>query len=77
MPDLPGRLVGRADAVPEHVGDDRRAPVRHHDDLQAVGKRRTGTDFGRLQTGVGGRARAAPITSDGGEGCSVDAGHGS
>ena len=33
------RLVGRADLVPDHLRDDRRAVIRDHHDLQAVGKR--------------------------------------
>ena len=36
---LAGRLVRGADLVPDHVGDDRRAPVRHHHDFEAVGER--------------------------------------
>jgi hypothetical protein len=30
------RIIGRAVAIPDHVGDDRRAMVRHHHDIQAV-----------------------------------------
>ena len=33
------RLVGGADPVPDHVGDDRRAAVGDDHDLQAVGER--------------------------------------
>ncbi len=36
MPDLPERIVGRAVAVPHHVGDDGRAMVGNDDHLQAV-----------------------------------------
>ena len=36
---LAGRLVGGADLVPDHVGDDRRAPVRDHHDFQPVRQR--------------------------------------
>ena len=36
---LAGRLVGRADPVPDHVGDDRRAVVRDDHDFEAVGER--------------------------------------
>ena len=36
-----GCLVGGADLVPDHLGDDRRAAIRDHDDLQAVGKDET------------------------------------
>ena len=31
-----GRFVGRADLVPNHMGDDRRAVVGQHHDFQAV-----------------------------------------
>ena len=48
---LARRLVGGADLVPDHVGDDRRAPVRHDDDLEAVGEREVGDV--RLRRGVG------------------------
>ena len=36
MPDLPRRIVGRAVAVPDHVGDDGGAMVGNDDDLEAV-----------------------------------------
>ena len=36
---LARRLVGGADLVPDHVGDDRRAAVRDHDHFEAVGER--------------------------------------
>ena len=36
------RLVGGADLVPEHVGDDRRAAVGDDHDLEAVGEREVG-----------------------------------
>ncbi len=36
---LAGRLVGSADPVPQHVGDDRRAAIRDHHHGQAVGER--------------------------------------
>ena len=39
---LARRLVGGADLVPDHVGDDRRAAVRDHHDLQPVGEREVG-----------------------------------
>ena len=39
MPDLPERIVGGAVAVPDHMGDDRRAMVGNDDDLEAVLKR--------------------------------------
>jgi hypothetical protein len=34
------RVVGGAVAVPDHVGDDRHAPVRHHHDVEAVLERK-------------------------------------
>ncbi len=33
---FPGRLVGGADLVPDHVGDDRSAMIGHHDDFEPV-----------------------------------------
>ena len=36
MPDTPRRLVGRADPVPDHVRDDRRAMIGDDDHLHAV-----------------------------------------
>ena len=33
---LARRLVGGADLVPDHVGDDRRAAVRNDDEFEAV-----------------------------------------
>ena len=33
---FPGGLVGAADFVPDHVGDDRRAMIRNDDDLKTV-----------------------------------------
>ena len=53
---LAGRLVGGADLVPDHVGDDRRAPVRDHDHFEAVGQREV-ADVG-LGLGLGSAARA-------------------
>ena len=38
MPETPARLVGGADPVPDHVGDDGRAVVGDDDDLHAVGE---------------------------------------
>jgi hypothetical protein len=38
-------LVGRADAVPDHVGHDGSAPVRHDNDIETV-RERKGFDFG-------------------------------
>ena len=43
-PDFAGRLVGRADLVPDHVRDDRRTVVGDHDQLQAIRQREVG-DF--------------------------------
>ena len=37
MPETPWRLVGGADAIPDHVGDDGRAVVGDHNHLHAVG----------------------------------------
>ena len=39
MPDLPGGSSAAPALVPDHVGDDRRAVVGDHDDLEAVGER--------------------------------------
>jgi hypothetical protein len=53
---LAGRLIRRADLVPDHVRDHRRAPVGDDDDLQAVCQReaRRPLDFRRLrQRGAG------------------------
>jgi hypothetical protein len=36
------RLVGRADLVPDHLGDHRRAVIGDHDDLQAIIEREAG-----------------------------------
>ena len=36
QPGFARRLVGGADLVPDHVGDDRRAVIGHHDDFKAV-----------------------------------------
>ena len=47
-----GRLVGGADLVPDHLGDDRRAAIRDHDDLQAVGKDEPGGTL-RCHRGLG------------------------
>ena len=44
-PRLAGRLVGGADAIPDHVGDDRRAAIGNHHDFEAVGESEMG-DFG-------------------------------
>ena len=38
-PGLAGGLVGGADLVPDHVGDDRRAVVGNDHDFEAVGER--------------------------------------
>ena len=41
-----GRLVGGADLVPDHLGNDRRAVIRDHHDLQAIAE---GEGGGRLR----------------------------
>ena len=43
-----GRFVGGADLVPDHVGDDRRAMIRHDHDFKTVAEREAGN------LGVGG-----------------------
>ncbi len=44
---LAGSLIGAADLVPQHVRDDRGAPVRDDDDLKAIVEREMG-DVRRL-----------------------------
>ena len=54
-----GRLVGRADLVPDHLRDHGRAVVGDHHDLQAVAEREAG---GRLRGDRGlGEAPAANV----------------
>ena len=53
-PDLPGVFVGGADAVPDHVGDDRRAVVGDHHDFEPVRERELG-DLGPAVGVPGGR----------------------
>jgi hypothetical protein len=51
---LAARLVGRADVVPDHVGDDRRAHIGDDHDLEPVGE----PERGRAEhLGVGRRRR--------------------
>ena len=47
MPETPG-LVGGADLVPHHVGDDRRAVIGDHHDVHAVGQLELGGADARL-----------------------------
>ena len=56
-------LIRGPDLVPDHVGHDRRAPVRHHDDFQPVGER----EVGRLVAGIacGGTCKKGRRSGDG------------
>ncbi len=56
MPDLPARLVGRADAIPEHVRDDRRAAVGMTTTARPLARR----ELRDLRRGGGLVARATP-----------------
>ena len=51
------RIVGRAVAVPDHVGDDRRAMIGNDDDVEAVRKR----EIRHLRRGRSGRRHRGPI----------------
>ena len=48
---LAERIVGRAVAVPDHVGDDRRAVIGNDDDVEAVVERE-GADLGSARLGA-------------------------
>ncbi len=62
MPDLPERIVGRAVAIPHHMGDDRRAAIGDDDHGQAVveaeiddaraGRRARGARRGGVEMGL-------------------------
>ena len=56
---LAERIVGRAVAIPDHVGDDRRAPVGNDHHLKPVGERRKCDTLG--PAAGRGRGSAAPV----------------
>ena len=58
QPRLARRLVGGADFVPDHVGDDRRAVVGNDDEFQTVRQREVGDIGGRLVGGEHGRSES-------------------
>ena len=63
---MPGGLVGGADLVPDHVGDDRRAVVRHDHHLKTVGEREVGDIRRRRGIGAAGEnGRGDGETGDG------------
>ncbi len=57
------RIVGRAVAIPDHMGDDRRAMIRDHHDVHAVVELRLG-DGGTLRRGRGCLSAAVAATDD-------------
>ena len=67
---LARRLVGGADLVPDHVGDDRRAAVRDDHDLEAVGEREVADVRRRAAAGE----LANRAVGDGADGNGGDAG---
>ena len=54
------RLVGGADLVPDHVGDDRRAMIGDHDDFKAVVELEIGDRRRRLRRRDGSKRWRAP-----------------
>ena len=63
---LAGRLVGRADLVPDHVGHDRRAVIGDDDDLHAVAERELhGVRRHPRNLGGGGRSGAGGLGEGG------------
>ena len=63
------RFVGGADLVPDHVGDDRSAMIRHHNDFKTVSKREAGN------LGVGGGVSGTRQGGDQREGNEQNLGH--